>query len=176
MAENLWNAPGIPHKGWACIGVRDLREDEGFDETEYATCQMCGKEGIRFVHVMEHPEIEGTFEVGCICAEKMSDEYKDAKRRENKLKNRSLQQRKLRYRLIEQPWKISKNNVNNEYIKPDNYHLLVFFKYNHWHYKIESPSGKQTFSDQHYPSKDAAKLALVNVFLKETKRVFSWEL
>ena len=56
MSGNRWDQPGVPHKGWHCVDVVDLRADgESADETDYATCQMCGNEKIRYVHIMEHP-------------------------------------------------------------------------------------------------------------------------
>ena len=76
MSGNRWDQPGVPHKGWRCVDVVDLRADgESADETDYATCQMCGNEKIRYVHIMEHPDLDENFEVGCVCAEKMSDDY-----------------------------------------------------------------------------------------------------
>ena len=55
MSGNRWDQPGVPHKGWHCVDVVDLRADgESADETDYATCQMCGNEKIRYVHIMEH--------------------------------------------------------------------------------------------------------------------------
>jgi hypothetical protein len=36
---------------------------------------MSGNEKIRYVHIMEHPDLDETFEVGCVCAEKMSGDY-----------------------------------------------------------------------------------------------------
>ncbi len=66
----------VPHKGWHCVDVIDLRADgESADETDYATCQMCGNEKIRYVHIMEHPDLDENFDVGCVCAEKMSGDY-----------------------------------------------------------------------------------------------------
>lgn len=45
MSGNRWDQPGVPHKGWHCVDVVDLRADgESADETDYATCQMCGNE------------------------------------------------------------------------------------------------------------------------------------
>lgn len=58
MSGNRWDQPGVPHKGWHCVDVVDLRADvESADETDYATCQMCGNEKVRYVHVMEHPDL-----------------------------------------------------------------------------------------------------------------------
>lgn len=53
MKGSRWDQPGVPHKGWHCVDVVDLRADGGpADEIDYATCQMCGNEKIRYVHVM----------------------------------------------------------------------------------------------------------------------------
>ena len=58
------------------MDVVDLRADSGpANETDYATCQMCGDEKIRYVHAMAHPDLEDHFEVGCVCTEEMSDHY-----------------------------------------------------------------------------------------------------
>ena len=68
MSGNRWEHPDVPHKGWRCVDVVDLRADgESADETDYATCQMCGNEKIRYVHIMEHPDLDENFEVGCVC-------------------------------------------------------------------------------------------------------------
>jgi hypothetical protein len=91
MSGNRWDQPGVLHKGWHCVGVVDLRADGGSaDENGHATCQMCGNEKIRYVHVMEHPDLGERFEVGCVCDEKMSDDYEGPQRREAKLRNRQL--------------------------------------------------------------------------------------
>lgn len=40
------------------MDVVDLRADgESADKTDYATCQMCGNEKIRYVHIMKHPDL-----------------------------------------------------------------------------------------------------------------------
>jgi hypothetical protein len=90
MSGNRWDTAGVPHKGWTCVDVVDLRADGGpAGETDYATCQMCGNEKIRYVHIMEHPDLDEHFDVGCVCAEKMSDDYEGPRRREARLRNRA---------------------------------------------------------------------------------------
>jgi hypothetical protein len=84
---NLWNKPDVPHKGWACHDVTD-------NETADATCEMCGNERIRYVHAMVHIEYTGQLSVGCVCAEKMSGDYVNPKRRERKLKNAAAKKAK----------------------------------------------------------------------------------
>lgn len=104
MSGSRWDQPGVPHKGWHCVDVVDLRADGGpADETDYATCQMCGNEKIRYVHIMEHPDLDENFEVGCVCAEKMSDDYEGPKRRETKLRNRAVR----RTRWLQRKWRVS---------------------------------------------------------------------
>ncbi len=57
MSGSRWDQPGVPHKGWRCVDVVDLRANgEPADDTDYATCQMCGNEKIRYVHIMDHPD------------------------------------------------------------------------------------------------------------------------
>ena len=87
---SLWNAEGVPHKGWKCIGVADLGEYAAADEEiEYAQCEMCGKESIRYVHSMKHPDYPDVLHVGCVCAENMSEDYEMPMMAENELKNRA---------------------------------------------------------------------------------------
>jgi len=73
---NLWNNPDIPHKGWTEDTVIDM------DEAVH-TCEMCGKEEIRFIHVMAHPA-HPKLQVGCVCAEKMANDYVGPKQNLNK--------------------------------------------------------------------------------------------
>jgi hypothetical protein len=101
--SGLWHPSGIPQRGWRCVDVVDVRADAGpEDETSYATCQMCGKEKIRFVHTMEHDEHE-PLEVGCICAEKMSEDHINPRRREQKLRNRAARRSKW----LTRRWRVS---------------------------------------------------------------------
>lgn len=63
------------HKGWHCADVVDLRADSRSTyETDHATCLMCGNENMLYVHIMDHPDFNERFEVGCICAGKISDD------------------------------------------------------------------------------------------------------
>lgn len=84
-----WNKAGIPHKGWEYIGIEDLGENICLDEDiEYEQCEMCGKEKIRYVHLLRHSEYDGVIRVGCICASKMMDDYVTPQENERSLKNR----------------------------------------------------------------------------------------
>lgn len=146
MAANLWNQPGIPHKGWHCVGIEDLEEAS-------ATCEMCGKERIRYVHGMEHPD-GLSLNVGCICAGKMTGDYEGAKRRERDARNRASR----RTRWLSRQWKVSAKG--NHYLKLDGRHLLVF-KNRSGQYGIKV--GKE-FDCRAFPTPAAAKLALFDAF------------
>lgn len=95
MAENLWNIPGVPHRGWVCTACFDTGEPAH-------TCEMCGQEGVRYVHDMAHPDYPFEYKVGCVCAEKMATGY-DAKASEGAVKNLVARQK----RWLDK-WKVSK--------------------------------------------------------------------
>lgn len=54
-----WSDPGVPHKGWSCVGIEDLGEPS-------QTCEMCESIDIRCAHVMSHPDYPGELAVGCV--------------------------------------------------------------------------------------------------------------
>jgi len=160
MSENRWDKVGIPHKGWTCIDVVDLRGDgSDADETSYETCQMCGHEKIRFVHVMEHTDQEDSLRVGCVCAEKMSGDYVGPKQREAKLRNRAAR----RTRWLQRKWRVSAKG--NSFMNVDGYNLGVHMNQSkRWGYRIDSRFGMKTFA-----TKDEAKLALFDDFWATTE-------
>lgn len=84
-----WDKADIPHKGWQYVGMEDLGEDVyPGDPIPYEQCEMCGKEKIRYVHLLKHPDYDGEIRVGCDCASKMLCDYVTPQDRERNLKNR----------------------------------------------------------------------------------------
>lgn len=160
MAGSKWNAVGLPHKGWVCIDVIDLRADgDSVDDTEYAICQMCGNEKIRFVHVMTHPEQDENIEVGCVCAEKMSEDYIGPRHRETKLRNRAAR----RTRWLQRTWR--RSTRGNCFLNLQGINLVVYgTRANRWGYKI---GGR--FSVKTYATENEAKLALFDDFWAVTQ-------
>ena len=75
-----WDKKGVPHKGWVFEDIVDY-------EDEYTQCEMCDKEGIRFVHILSHPEY-GEIHVGCECASKMLNDYVNPQQREKDFRNK----------------------------------------------------------------------------------------
>src|SRR5260221_13852227 len=92
-----WSLPGVPQKGWSCVGVDDLGSPD-------AICEMCEIQQIRYVHTMTHPDYASDLEVGCVCAEHMEDDYVRPRMREKAL--RSAAGRKKKW--LSRSWKISK--------------------------------------------------------------------
>ncbi len=137
-----WNKPGIPHKGWTLEDVYDtVDDDESPDERNYETCEMCGNEMIRYVHVVRHPEVDHDFHVGCICAEHMTSDYVTPKRRERELRRKAVQ----RANFAKRKWKSSANG--NWYLNIENHFLLIYLDEGSglWKGKIDERWGKKKF-------------------------------
>ncbi len=155
---NYWNLPGVPHKGWDFQTILDL-QDEGED---YETCMMCGREQIRYVHILSHDEVPDTFRVGCVCAEKMTGDYVNPKERQRQLENRA--KRKDNWKFKE--WKQSQKG--NDYYKFED-HLLVIFrdkKTNRFKYKIDETFGLKSY---HYLSEAKAAIFIKIEEMKEER-------
>jgi hypothetical protein len=151
--SGLWRSDA-PRKGWACQGVEDLGAPEG-------RCEMCGREEIRYVHYMVHPRYHGTISAGCVCAEKMADDYstKDrpsaAKRRETVLKNAFA--RRCRWPTL-LAWKTSRNG--NPHIKKGGFHIIVFRKSGQHKFSIDHAQLRaRYFAPRSYDDELSAKLA-----------------
>ena len=137
-----WTQPGIPHKGWKLVDVYDVREEgQSIEETTYETCMMCNNERIRYVHVVTHDEVKEDFNVGCICAEKMTDDYVNPKLLEEDLKSRSNK----RANWTKRKWKTTKNG--NYKLGFEGHSLLIFIdkKTGKYKGKIDEQFGKKTF-------------------------------
>ena len=133
VSGNQWDQPGIPHGGWTCIDVIDLRAGgASAEETDYATCEMCGNERIRHAHIMEHADLENHMRVGCVCAEKMSDDYAGPRARETRLRNRAAR----RTRWLQRTWRVSAKG--NSFLNIEGRNLGVHLtKTKRWGYRID---------------------------------------
>lgn len=76
------NELGAPLFGWICTDVVDLGE-------ACFTCDLCGYDPIRYVHVMEHPNWSERFSVGCVCDGTMSGDMLAAQQRDDEAKRKS---------------------------------------------------------------------------------------
>lgn len=158
----LWTQSGVPHRGWQCVDVIDLRPTgQSVEDTMYAACEMCGNEPIRFVHIMQHEAYEEQLEVGCICAEKMSDDYVGPRQRETALKNKAARKAKW----LSRKWR--RSSRGNDFLNVEGFNLVVFpnkFKPGKWGYGIDGDFSRKVFD-----SKEEAKLALFEQFWELTQ-------
>jgi len=139
---NYWKTPGVPHRGWSLTDVIDVREDGQPEcETDYETCMMCGNERIRYVHVVKHAEVDREFSVGCDCAEKMTNDYVNPKKKEKELRNRVNRKNNWAKR----SWKTNSND--NSYLKMDGHYLLIYTdrKTGKYKVKIDDVFGRRSF-------------------------------
>lgn len=154
--SNLWKNPNVPQKGWTCVTVYDVRGDgSSADETYSETCEMCSKEKIRYVHVMQHEEYEG-LNVGCVCACKMSNDYVNPKKKEQQLRNKASR----RATWLKRQWLTSREG--NLYLKMGSFNVGVFenrWKPGRWSYRMGG-----SFSQNNYATEVEAKLALFDEF------------
>lgn len=98
------------------------------------------------------------FDVGCICAEKMSDDYIGPKAREGDLRNRAAR----RTRWLTRKWRRSVKG--NSYINVEGCNLLVYSTSTKcWGFKIGA-----RFSRLTYATADEAKLAMFDDFEGQT--------
>lgn len=70
----------IPKEGWKDDRVEDMKGED-------FTCDYCKKEKIRFVHVLTHPEYEGEYRVGCVCAGKLTGNPELSRQKEKERRN-----------------------------------------------------------------------------------------
>ncbi len=136
-------------KGWACTQVQDLGSAQ-------ATCEMCEAKTIRYVHTMVHPHYASELNVGCVCAEKMENDYAGPRLQESKL--RSIGDRRKRW-LTRRGWKISAHR--NPFINTDGFNIVIFpHGDGSWGGRIkEQNTGHSVWLKERYNTADAAKLA-----------------
>jgi len=160
-----WNNKDIPHKGWILVDVIDVRDDgQPADETDYEKCMMCGNEKIGYWLMVEQKGLDGKYRVGCICAEKMTEDYINPREREKELKRKSNE----RISWVKKKWKTSKSGNTFRIIDGNN--LVVFNDKITGKYKciINDKFGSVTYNDL-----SAAKIGLFKK-MEELKQKGRW--
>jgi hypothetical protein len=143
-----WKQPGVPHKGWTCIGMTDLGEP-------IETCEMCESQEIRYVHEMSHPEYPGYLGVGCVCAEHMEAVSTAARKREADFKSRW----KRRAKWLTRRWHGAIRG-DAQMLRSRGWEVHVFPFRTGWSASVEFPSTYyRRPASRIYPTRDAAKLA-----------------
>lgn len=153
-----WSDPGVPHKGWECISMDDL----GDNPDDWAVCEMCEEQNIRYVHTMVHPEYPDRMGCGSICAGHMEEDYESAKRRERQAKSRTRSRMRQMDKWINpETWKRSASG--NLYKRDRGIVTVVFrqgsrwkvmFKNSYFETKAFLPTEYQTAEEAIYKSFD----------------------
>lgn len=94
--------------GWHPETIVDTKQPKP-GEPRSGKCDRCGKQNLRYVHIVKHPDIDATARLGCCCAARMCLDY-DAATEEREFKNRAA--RKLRFADLSK-WRESRNNPAN---------------------------------------------------------------
>jgi hypothetical protein len=153
-ATGKWTQRGVPHKGWRCVDIEELEEQDHL-------CEMCEARHVRFVHVMEHPTYRETLRVGCVCAGHMEEDPVRARKREADYKT----ERSRRLRWLQRTWRVSASG--NEFLNTnDGFNVVIFAKGSIWAGRIEHrSSGYQRTSKRPYRTSDEAKLAAFDAMI-----------
>lgn len=94
-----WGDPSFPKTGWYCV----FEDDLGWEEDNWATCEMCQTKSIRHVHHLRHDNMEQTLASGCVCVGRLEGDPEAPKKREREWarkvreieRNARLEQRRL---------------------------------------------------------------------------------
>jgi hypothetical protein len=147
LARGKWSDRGVPHRGWACIGISDAGEPSH-------TCEMCESQKIRYLHFMQHPEYASVLTVGCECAGHMEGEPRRAIERDAQMKSR-LGKRK---RWLTRRWKVSAKG--NEWIASDGFRITVYTRDSRWGVTVAAIDESALKHDwRTHSTSDDAKLA-----------------
>ena len=124
------------------------------------TCEMCESAVIRYVHRMQHPSYPEILEVGCVCAENMSDDYVNPRARERSLRTLS------RRRAVWDQKKWRRSRKMNFYLNTDGFNLVVFQRGPLWGYRVRhNASGKTVFSEKYHTTVEGAQQATLPTML-----------
>jgi hypothetical protein len=143
--DHLWKAPGFPKLKWDCVDVIDLNPDElPGDEVEYETCEACGRYPVRFVHCLVHDEWDDEIRVGCLCAEKLTRDRVNPRRREDELRKRAA----ARARWTTRRWRRSAKG--NLYLKAKGHRIVVMPSrfVEGWTFSADGIFSRRTFPDE----------------------------
>ena len=146
-----WSMPGVPHKGWRCIGLEDLK---GL----FGTCEMCETQSIRYVHHMEHPYYPDVLGAGSVCAGHMEGDYTAPQQREKQAT--SLAARRSRWMNAE--WRQSAKG--NPYLNRDGFNIVLYPNGRQWAFRIERRDSGRFWRHAGYATLDDAKLAAFERF------------
>lgn len=154
ISHGLWSQPGVPHRGWECVGISDLEEPSHL-------CDMCQTAMVRYVHHMEHPDYDEELDVGCICAGNMEEDYERAKERESRFKSQTRRRAEFPFR---RNWRQSASG--GWFLRTEGFVLNVYRKAEVWRVAVgRRDSGKPTFGRRDYSKLTDAQRAAFDALM-----------
>jgi hypothetical protein len=123
-------------------------------QSDLETCEMCETAEIRFAHTLEHDDYPDTLTVGCICAERMEEDYVSPRLREKKL----ITENKRRAAWNNRRWRIFERK--NLYTNAGAFNIVIFPSAAGHKLRIKNTwSGAERYSTQSFPTKENAMQA-----------------
>jgi hypothetical protein len=155
----LQNNPDVPQDDWRCMEVADLLEKHTGQKS--VACEMCGAEGIRFVHILEHDNFDEVLGVCVDCSARMTGDSVNPRKIEGDVRKKS----QARDRWLAGYWYLSarENWVTNV----NGVNMGVFpvkFQNGLWSCRIA-----EKFFKGMYPSAEEAKYALFEELWKQRR-------
>lgn len=144
---------GIPSTGWHLEGVIDLMPAA---QDDYASCEWCGNEKIRFVHMLSHSNHFEQLAVGCVCSGRLTGDHHGPQAAEKAVRNRSAKREKFPLR----KWKPTR--FGGVTITLDSHRVTVAAKNGGYRVWINSVEGRKT-----HPTERAAMLAAFDYVKKD---------
>lgn len=147
-----WSEPGVPHKGWRCVGTEDLLEPSQL-------CEMCESVEIRYVHIMRNDRYPHDLACGEICAGHMAEDLTGAAARDKQLRSRASRKMHFPNR---KGWKT--NPKGNWVLKSKGIVVTVFYRDQLWGGVVSHFSINKVFTRGKYQTDHEAKLATFDTF------------
>lgn len=110
--ETFQHRSGLPRAGWTLIATVD-------NNTATFICENCGFPHVRFIHELMHEKSGRRVNVGCVCAEHLTQDFATPRLRERALKTRAG--RRMRWPTLN--WKRSAKG--NLYLKKSGAVIVV---------------------------------------------------
>lgn len=147
-----WSTPGVPKKGWRCVGMEDLGEPS-------QQCEMCESVEIRFVHYMRNNRYPEVLACGEICAGHMAEDLTGAAARDKQIRSHATRKKTFPDR---KGWR--KNSNGNWVLTSKGIRVTVFHRNQQWGGVVSHPMVDKVFTRGKYGTDHEAKFATFDTF------------
>ncbi|WP_262518442.1 hypothetical protein [Agrobacterium tumefaciens] len=159
MAESVvhtsrgkWSSPGIPHKGWTCVGIDDL-------EAPSQECEMCESVDVRYIHYMEH-RLPGDTR----CRLRMRGAYGRRLRQAKAARVGNAPDCPPAQSWATKKWRISQ--LGNHFVNTEGFNLTVFERAGGFGISVaRRGTDRHQTGKKSYPTQEGAKAAALSALL-----------